>query len=378
MNLKSIALGLAIAASAASGATMVQAQDTHDFRLGPASPPPHPAYSHLYVPFQEYLAEESGGRLTGTIYGMDVAGLKEMQGALKSGLIEIGLILQTYFPADFPEAALTADLALHGRNPHAMAAAVTEYIVTCEPCQEEMKRFGGVFLGSGSSDVYVLISKSKLETLDDLKGKRLRVSTATFGRLAEALGAVPVSIASNDTFEAMSQGTLDGSMASVADLVTQRLIDVAKYVTEVQLGTFHTTSGFTINTAAWSDMSVDDRKAVARAAMRGNVAFSQRWGYELAALTHQKGLEAGIEFVEPSEKLASFVNDFAASDVATAAKAAEEQYGVADAAQKLARLEALVERWEGLLADVGDDAEAVAKLIQTEVWDKVDFETYGL
>lgn len=353
------------------------AQSTHDFRLGPASPPPHPAYAHLYLPFQEQLPKETDGRLTGTIYGMDVAGLKEMQGALSSGLIEIGLLLQTYFPADFPEAALTADLALKGRNPHAMAAAVTEYIVNCAPCQEEMKKFGGVFLGSGSSDVYVLISTKPLTSLAEIKGQRLRASTATFGRLAEAMGAVPVSIASNDTFEAMSQGTLDGSISSVGDLVTQRLIDVAKYVTEVRIGTFHTNSGLTVNTSVWENLSVEDRKAISRAATHGNVAFTQAWGYELAETTHQKGVEAGVEFLAPSQELTAFVDDFATNDVATAAKVAEEQYGVQDGAAKLAKLEALVEKWESLLADV-PNAEQVEALIQSEIWSKVNFETYGL
>lgn len=353
------------------------AQSTHDFRLGPASPPPHPAYAHLYVPFQDQLPKESDGRLTGTIYGMDVAGLREMQGALSTGLIEIGLLLQTYFPADFPEAALTAELALQGRNPHAMAAAVTDYIVNCMPCQDEMKQYGGVYLGSGSSDVYVLISTKPLTTPAEVKGQRLRASTATFGRLAEAMDAVPVSIASNDTFEAMSQGTLDGSIASVGDLVTQRLIDVAKYVTEVPIGTFHTNSGLTVNTGVWEDLSAEDRKAISRAAIHGNVTFTQQWGYELADKTRQAGVEAGVEFVQPSQELTDFINDFGATDVATAAKAAEEQYGVQDAAAKLATLEALVEKWESLLTDVNDPAEVEA-LIQSEIWSKVDFETYGL
>lgn len=374
MQLTAMTRGLAIAAMTA---TMASAQDTYDFRLGPGSPPPHPAYSHAFVPFQERLAEDSNGLLTGTIYGMDVAGLTEMNNALSSGLIEVGAVLQTYFPADFPEGALTADLALQGRNPHAMAAAVTEYIVTCEPCQQEMTSFGGVFLGSGSSDVYVLLTREPLRTLEDLQGQRLRVSTATFGRLAEALGAVPVSISANDTFEAMSQGTLDGSMSSVADLVTQRLIDVAEYVTEAQLGTYHTTSIFTVNGRVWSDLSVEDRQTLARAATHGNVSFTQRWGYELASLTRGRATEAGIEFIEPSEELVAFINDFAVNDVAASAQAAQEQYGVQDAAAKLARLSELVVRWEGLLADVGDDTQAIEALIQSEIWDNVDFATYG-
>lgn len=375
MQLTTIMKGVAIAAMTA---TLATAQETYDFRLGPGSPPVHPAYANAYVPFQEQLSKESEGRLTGTIYGMDVAGLREMNSALKSGLIEVGAVLQTYFPSDFPEGALTADLALQGRNPHAMAAAVTEYIVTCEPCQQEMKDFGGVFLGSGSSDVYVLISSTPLRSLEDLAGKRLRVSTATFGRLAEALDAVPVSISANDTFEAMSQGTLDGSMSSIADLVTQRLIDVAKYVTEVQLGTYHTTSTFTVNARVWSGLSIEERKSVMRAAVHGNVSFTQRWGYELASLTRGRAGEAGIEFVQPADDLVAFVNAFAVTDVSASAQAAEAQYGVQDAAAKLTRLQELVGRWEALLADVGDDTKAIEALIEAEIWDKVDFSTYGL
>ncbi len=368
---------IAALALAASLAAPVLAQDSRDFRIGPGSPPPHPAYSHPYVPFQEALPRESDGRLTGTIYGMDVAGLREMKGALSSGLIEIGIVLPSYFPADVPEAALTADLALQGRNPHAMAAAVTEYIVNCAPCQEEMKAAGGVFLGGRSSDVYVMITTDPLTTLDDIAGKRLRVSTAAFGRLAEAMGAVPVSLSANDTFEAMSQGTLDGTLASVGDLVTQRLIDVAGYVTEVPLGTFHTTSGFTVNGDVWRDLSVEDRAAIARAAVHGNVAFTQRWGYELAAMTEARAADAGIRFVQPSDELAALVDDFAGGDIAAAAQAAEEQYGVADAAAKLADPQTLIARWNALLDGVTDPAEVEA-LIRAEVWDKVDFATYGL
>ena len=54
-----------------------------------------------------------------------------------------------------------------------------------------------------------------------------------------------------DTFESLSLGVLDGSMASVSDLISYRLIDVAKYVIELPLGTYHTTSNFTVASQVW-------------------------------------------------------------------------------------------------------------------------------
>jgi TRAP-type transport system periplasmic protein len=363
---------------AASLATSAIAQEVRDLRLGPASPPPHPAYANLYVPFEAYLPEESGGRLTGTIYGMDVAGLKEMKSAIQTGLIDIGLVLPTYFPADFPEISLTGELALLGRNPHAMTAAVTEYIVTCQECQAEMAAYGGVFLASGSSDVYGLISTKPIRSLKDLSGLKIRATTETFARLVTAAGAVPVNIPSNDTFESMSQGTLDASVASVGDLLSQRLIDVAKYVTRVKIGTFHTTSGFTVGQKTWESLSVEDRAAVARAATRANVDFSQGWGYDLAAKAIQAGKDAGIEILEPDADLVDFVNGFAQTDSATAAENAEKNYGIKNAAEKLDRLKNLIKKWNAVAESVNNDPAAMVKAINEEVWSKVDFATYGL
>ena len=82
--------------------------------------------------------------------------------------------------------------------------------------------------------------------------------------------------------------------------------------------------------------------------------------------------------MQPADDLVAFVNAFAVTDVSASAQAAEAQYGVQDAAAKLTRLQELVGRWEALLADVGDDTKAIEALIQAEIWDKVDFSTYGL
>ena len=257
-------VALAIAGIMATGAAQAR-----ELRLAPAAPPAHPA-NYMYEHFAENLKEISGGAITGTIMGPEVVSLPQMKDALQTGLAEVGNTLPLYFPADMEVTGIAGDLALAGRNPHAMAMAMTEFGMTCEPCQAEFKKLGMVFLGAGSSNVYNLITTKPVRTAEDLKGLRLRTGGAPYSRWAENFGATPVNMGVGDQFEAISQGTIDGTMASKVDLLSYRLIDIAKYVTLIPIGTYHVTSNFTVGLSTWQGMSPEEREQVGMAAARAN------------------------------------------------------------------------------------------------------------
>lgn len=363
------AIGLVAAATAA---------DARDLRIAPGAPPAHPSNSHLYQKLQEYLPEESNGELTATILGPEVASLGQMKDALQSQLVEVGNLLPLYFPADLPNMALAGELALSGRSPQAMAAAMTEYMVTCDTCQDELKKFGMVYLGSGSSDVYTLLTKKPVKTADDLKGMRLRSGGAPFSRWADHFGAVPVNVSVTDTFESLSQGTIDGSIASVADLLSFRLIDLVSNVAVMELGTYHATSDFTVGEAAWESLSVEQREALTRAANRANVDFTYRWGYEMPKEAIEAAKKAGIEFVKPSQDLIDESNAFAEADIQNAIDRSKNQFGLADADQRVHRFLDLVDKWTKIVEDADNDPVKIAEKTQSEIWDKVDYSSYGL
>ena len=350
--------------------------DARDLRAASGAPPAHPSHSHMYGMLDEVLSEESDGALGATLLGTEVVTLPQMKDALQSDLVEIGNMLPLYFPAELPKMALAGELALQGRDPQVMAAAMTEYMVTCDECQEELSEFGVAYLGSGSSDVYVLLTNKPVETQEDLAGMRLRSGGAPFSRWAENFGAVPASIAVGDAFESMSQGVIDGSIASVADLLSFRLIELAEAVTVIPLGTYHATSDFTVSDTAWDSLSVEERTALARAANRLNAVFTHRWGSEMPQEARTAAEEAGIAFVEPDPAFLEASNAFAEADAETAANLAAERFGLDDAAERVARFEELIGKWEGLLEGV-EAPEEIAAIVQTEVWDNVDFETYG-
>jgi TRAP-type C4-dicarboxylate transport system substrate-binding protein len=159
-------LGAAAAMAVCAGA----AADARELRIASGAPPPHPATSHLYSALAEYLPEESGGEITAMMLGPEVVSLGQMKDALQTGLADVGNLLPLYFPAELPNFALAGELSLSATDPHAMGAALTEYTVNCAQCQQELSDFGVVFLGSGSSDPYVLLTKTPVATADDIEG----------------------------------------------------------------------------------------------------------------------------------------------------------------------------------------------------------------
>lgn len=350
------------------------AQD-RTLRAAPGTPPAHPSNEVMYQNFLGYLAESSDGRLGATILGPEVAGLGQMKDALQSQIVEIGNLLPLYYPAELPFMALAGELSLIPGNPHAAGAAMTEFIVTCAPCQDELRRFNLVYLGSGTSDVYEILSTRPVRTAEDLRGMRLRTGGAPWARLAEHFGATPAQISVNDTFEAMSQGVIDGSIASVADLQSFRLIELVTHVTELPLGLYQATSNFTVSSATWGSLSQEDKEALAEAANLANADMTQRWGYDMPTEAIEAAEGAGIEFVEADASLVQAVEDFAATERETAIRLAQQNFGIDDAEDHVARFLELLEKWEGIV-DGLEPAEIAAR-VQDEVWSQVDFATYG-
>lgn len=375
MKIKSVMKGLAVVAMA--GGVMAQTAHARDLRLAPGVPPAHPAHTPLYTEFVTALEEESDGRLGGQIMGTEIASLGNMRTALRSGLVEAGLLLPAYFPADLPNFNLIGDMALLGTNSFAMNGAVTEYIATCSDCQAELKELGIVYSSTHTTDVYHLMTNEPVTSVEDLEGLRLRIGGPQYSRWLEAMGGSPTSTTVGETFEALSQGVIDGSIGSSADIISFRLEDAINYLTYIGLGTFHSTISHATNQQVWNSLAAEDREAIARASTRASALATQRWAYEMPAEADQVARDNGIEILEADESLHEATARFAEEDLIYAAEQAESRYGVSDAVAKLERFQELVEKWNGIVEEVGEDPEAIADAINSEVWDKIDFNSYG-
>ena len=176
----------------------------------------------------------------------------------------------------------------------------------------------------------------------------------------------------------MSQGVIDGSMASVGDLESYRLIDVARYIIDIPLGTYHTTSNFTVASGVWSELTPELREGMTRAANRSSALFTESWGYERAEQARALAVESGLEIIPASQDIVDATDEFRTADIEAAIAVAESQLGVTNAAAKIEEFRALVDKWTEIVEGADGDVDAITAAVQEEVWDKVDWTTYGL
>ncbi|TGG90612.1 C4-dicarboxylate ABC transporter substrate-binding protein [Natronospirillum operosum] len=365
-------------AAAAAFALLSGIASAQELRLTPGLPPAHPGHTPLFTVFQEQLEERSNGELSGQILGTEVANIGNMRNAITSGLSDAGMFLPAYFPSDLPNINLVGDLSFMGNNPMAMAAAMTEYVVTCDDCQAELQRLGVVYTSSHSSDIYHLLTTEPVESPDDLRGLRLRVGGPHYARWVESMGGSPSNTSVGETFEAISQGVLDGTLTSTSDMISFRLDDVVDYVTTLPLGTYHSTISHTFNNRTWNNLTPEQRRIVAESSSYASTMATQRWGYELPEIATSNALDKGIEFLDPTPELIEASERFIAGDLDSIPGRAEGEDGLTDASAKVARFQVLVNKWEDIAESVDNDPAAVAEAMSREIWDEVDFATYGL
>lgn len=370
-SIKNIALVLTITALSSQGLA------AKDLRMASGVPAIHPAHEPLYTLFQEQLSLLSDGRLTTTLIGTEVTPLSGMRTGLTSGLINIGLFVPAYFPADLPEINLIGDLAFLGKNPQAMAAAMTEYVVTCDDCQAELRKLGITYTSSLSTEAYHLLSTKPIRDLADLKGVRLRVGGPQFSRWAVAMGARPVNAPIEETFGSLSHNIIYGGVISIADLVSLRLEDAIKYVTTINLGTYFSVISHSVALNTWESLSLEDRKAIAIASTVSSTQATNRWS-KITDQAYAVANQNKIKIIESSEELLAATAAFVENDLTFAAREAGERYKVKNAEAKIDRFRQLINKWAKIAETVNNDATEMAKAQQREIWDKVDFITYGL
>lgn len=337
--------------------------------------PNHILASKGYPALFNKLSELTDGRWDGKDTPSGLLTLAEMNAGLRDGVSDMGALLLPYFVSDYPETSIVMELSMSGKDNRAIASAVTEYIATCSECLAEFKKGGQVFLGSDSTTTYAFLSTKPIRTTDDMKGLRIRTAGSVFTRFVEALGGIPTQMTATEVFEGLSQGVVDGTYSSVAELKNSQLYDAVKYVTEIRKGVFNAAASTDVSKRLWERMTPEDRAHLAHAAQFAQaVVISAYIDTDTEAKTEAKA--KGIEFLSPDPSLIDSADAFKASHNANLAATLTER-GIQNAQGKIDRYLALIEKWEGIVKDLKSPDELAERRFEL-IWSKLDYSSYGL
>lgn len=336
-----------------------------------------------YQKFADYVAEHSDLEIK--VFSMSLLNLKETPPGIRDGLADLGFVLPVYFPAEYSESNLAANLSMLSTAGTqidapgaAMAGAMTEYILNCADCLDEFKTQRQVYLGSVASASYMLLCNKPIQTLDDFKGSKLRSGAANFTRWAESLGAISVSIPSNDMYEALSQGVVDCVMAAVSELTNNSLFDVTKYVVRrVPGGVFAGAATSNFNVDVWQGLTDEQRAVILRGAADMQAEMTLAY-YALAQDDMTAAPGRGIEVIDPADEVIAASDAFIQDDLKVIEQEFTATYGVQNTQAKIAEVSRLVEKWKDLTADYAHDPEGLGEVYWNEIFSKMDPKTFGM
>ena len=336
--------------------------------------PSHHIAKVVYPAISAKLSELTDGRWDVRDTSSGLLKPNEMNTGLRDGITELAPNVLTYFAADYPESTMVGELSTFGTDSRAISGAVSEYILTCPECLAEFDKFGQVFVGTTATNISAVLSTTPIENLEDFKGLRIRTVTPTFSKYIASLGAEPVQMPSSEMFEALSQGIINAAFSSVSNIRSGGLYDAIKYVVEVRQGVLSAYTVATPSKVLWGRMTLEDRAALLEALQFGIATDLKAW-VDGDAEVKQLAIEHGTVFVDADDTVKEASRKFNEAHLATLADDLTAR-GIKDAAAKIDRYLALLDKWEKLVVDV-ETVEELSDLRMRELWADIDLASYG-
>ncbi|WP_420587479.1 C4-dicarboxylate TRAP transporter substrate-binding protein [Ruegeria sp.] len=345
--------------------------------------PPNSGPTKAIEGFAEAVGEYSNGEVNVRVFPLSLLSFGEINGGLQDGIADMAVNLTPYFPAEFPNLNMLAEYAMLTELEEfsgelaaaAYSGAITEYIITnCPDCMNEVAAQNQVYMGSASSSVYALQCVVPLETVDDLKGKRIRAAGAYWARWAETVGAVPVSMSINETLEGLNQGVVDCTASNTADFLNFGFVDVVDHVYLGLPGSLFI-APFSMNKDTWNGLSASEKTAL----IKGNAKLmaDMTWVFvEEGRAGREKAEEKGITYETASPELVALNREFVANDKDGVAAIYKERFGIEGGSDALAAMTELLGKWTALVSDA-TGPEDLSEIYWNEIFAKMDVANYG-
>ncbi len=281
------------------------------------------------------------------------------------------------FADAFPYSALISELGLAGGDDElAATAAATEIIaIDCPGCRAAFQARRVVFLGSYGAARYVLLSRTRANTVAAFRGLSALTPGSAWDRLIGSLGGV-VQNEFGDPGDLFAKGEIGAAITTPMDLSDPDVWAHARHALIGPFGAYRGGGAFLASAGYWRRLSPEARRAVFNAAAEGLVGVV--WGYQNMADAALRAASAqGLTIDAATPELDEAIRAAIAADNGRVAETAGERFGIVDAAAFLDRFLFLYDKYAVLLSAVSD-SNGAASVLRQEIFDRLDVRTYGM
>lgn len=236
-------------------------------------PPTHHTHTRMMVPWANDVATATNGRVKIEFTASSLGAPPRQFDLAAEGIADVTFGDHTYSPGRFHLTKMV-ELPFTGDNGEALSVAFWR---TYSAMPEAEKEHEGTKLlslfANGMSGV--MTTKKRVDSLESLRGLKLRVPGEMSARVLRELGAVPISVPAPQVFEVVSQGVVDGATFNLDAYKNLRLDRLMKFVTIVPEGLYNTSLFLVMNRKKWDALPKADQDAIAKVS---GEAFARKAG----------------------------------------------------------------------------------------------------
>lgn len=205
------------------------------------------------------LPKRTDGRLALELTTIPELGLTgaEMLRVMKTGLIDIAEVLSGYVASDFPamEAPELPGLISSTEVSRRIYDVWTEKFV-----RKHEDRMGGSTVSTFSYGTMPIFTRFPMDSLEALKGKKIRVFSPAQARYITALGGEPLSMPISDVYSALQRGVMDGLITGFEWVEGMKMWEIASHISDIHIAPMG--CYIVASKKGWGKLSPDLQKVV--------------------------------------------------------------------------------------------------------------------
>src|SRR4030042_784898 len=219
-------------------------------------PAPH-KNAVLATEWAKEIEKRTGGKVQITVFpGGTLTPADKCYDGVVKGISDIGFSVLAYTRGKFPLTEVS-DLPLGMKTGLVASKVINDYYKKFKP--KELDEVKIMYLhGHGPG---ILHTKKEVKTLDDLKGMKIRC-TGMAAKIAGALGATAVAMPMGETYDALSRGVVDASMAPQEALQGWKWGESVKFTVEDWGASYSSGMFVVMNKDKWNSLPPDVQKII--------------------------------------------------------------------------------------------------------------------
>lgn len=266
--------------------------------------PNHGVNTIVWPTWGKWVEEATEGRVTVNVVH-DMGPPNAQMELIADGVADVTWLFHGLMPGRFeltklPELPTFEDFSSE-------AASVAYWRTHNEYFAEAGEHRGVEVIGVGVHGPGSLFLSQSIDSLDDLGGKRVRIGGGVMSDISSALALTGVALPPASTYEAATQGVIDGAMLTLEGLKSFRLAEVLPNTVQMPGGFYRGSFSLVMNPDTWASLSDEDRVAIESVS---GEKLSRLFGY-MMDIVDVRGIEfaeqQGNTFIElPAEEIERF------------------------------------------------------------------------